>query len=290
MTSPSPVIHNAGCCFFQVNDPAGHRPIPVFVFYPTFSPEQPETIGQYTIDASSSAKIASGVFPLIAISHGSGGSPLTHRLLARFLARHGFAVVLPEHPGNNRVDNSLANTTAILTERPRHIRLILDWVFSSDGLGTRILPEAAAIIGHSLGGYTALALAGGIPVDREAHPIEVVPDSRVKALVLLAPAAAWFISPNALSGIHVPVLMMTAEKDPHTPAWNGDIVKRGIPGKSLVTHREVANAGHFSFLSPFPLAMASATFLPSQDPAGFNRPAFHEEMNEEILAFLRRVF
>jgi hypothetical protein len=35
--------------------------------------------------------------------------------------------------------------------------------------------------------------------------------------------------------------------------------------------------------------MTSPTFPPSQDPAGFDRARFHEEMNAEIAAFLRRV-
>jgi hypothetical protein len=35
--------------------------------------------------------------------------------------------------------------------------------------------------------------------------------------------------------------------------------------------------------------MTSPTFPPSQDPEGFDRARFHEEMNSEIEAFLRRV-
>ncbi|MFL5350272.1 MAG: hypothetical protein ACJ8AT_36315 [Hyalangium sp.] len=36
------------------------------------------------------------------MSHGTGGSPWTYRGMAAHLARAGFVVALPEHPGNNR--------------------------------------------------------------------------------------------------------------------------------------------------------------------------------------------
>ena len=48
------------------------------------------------------------------------------RPIALHLARAGFVVALPEHPGNNRSDNSLANTAVNLANRPRHVRLVLD--------------------------------------------------------------------------------------------------------------------------------------------------------------------
>jgi predicted dienelactone hydrolase len=115
-----------------------------------------------------------------------------------------------------------------------------------------------------------------------------VPDGRVKALLLLAPAAAWFMAPGALAGVRVPVLMLTAGNDPHTPAWHGELVKRGVADPALVEHRTVPNAGHFSFLTPFPAAMTNPGFAPSQDPPGFDRVGFHAEMNAEIAAFLDR--
>jgi hypothetical protein len=35
--------------------------------------------------------------------------------------------------------------------------------------------------------------------------------------------------------------------------------------------------------------MTNPAFAPSQDPPGFNRVQFHQEMNAEILQFLNRV-
>jgi hypothetical protein len=83
--------------------------------------------------------------------------------------------------------------------------------------------------------------------------------------------------------------MLTGERDESTPPWHAEIVKQGVPDVAAVDHRVVANAGHYSFLSPFPEELSRPTFPPSQDPAGFDRVRFHEEMNAEVTAFLRRV-
>jgi predicted dienelactone hydrolase len=80
--------------------------------------------------------------------------------------------------------------------------------------------------------------------------------------------------------------MLTAEHDEHTPPWHGEIVVTGVAD---VEHRVVPGAGHYSFLTPFPEGVASPAFPPSQDPEGFDRPAFHTALNAEVLTFLRRV-
>ncbi|MFL6231735.1 MAG: hypothetical protein ACJ76N_01240 [Thermoanaerobaculia bacterium] len=59
-----------------------------------------------------------------------------------------------------------------------------------------------------------------------------------------------------------------------------------VPDRGQVTWREIENAGHFSFLSPFPPQMRNPDFLPSTDPAGFDRERLHERLPGEILDFL----
>lgn len=267
----------------------------MLVMCPCHTPEQPEKAGPYTLNVSMNAPVATGAFPLVVISHGTGSSHLLFRTLAEHLARNGYVVVMLEHPRNNRNNNELAGTSAILENRPRHIRLVVDWAFADEALAPNLKPDSAAIIGHSLGGYTALAAAGGTPTafahespDGLPRTIDVTPDERVKALVLLAPAAAWFQAHGALRNVRVPILMFTGEKDPHTTGWHADVIKRGVAGVAMVDHRAIANAGHFSFQSPFPKSMKNPAFPPSQDPEGFDRERFHVEMNAEVLAFLNR--
>jgi predicted dienelactone hydrolase len=269
---------------------------PMVVLYPTRSAERPEQVGRYVIDVAKDAPIDGNRHVLVTISHGSGGSNLTHRLLGRSLAQAGYVVGLPLHPRNNRDDNSLAGTDTLLENRPRELRAAIDAMYALSGIAEHLVADSVAAIGHSMGGYTALALAGGRPIatphetaDKQPRVIRVEPDPRVKALVLLAPATPWFAAPGALRNVRVPILMRIAEKDEHAPAWFAGVVKRGVPAPRLVEDRVVANAGHFAFLSPFPPEVARPDFAPSQDPPGFDRVRFQAQLADEIIAFLQRV-
>jgi predicted dienelactone hydrolase len=149
-----------------------------------------------------------------------------------------------------------------------------------------VRPDDVAILGHSMGTYTALAVAGGIPWTQDRRRVEVVADPRVRALVLLAPAAGWYRPEGALREVKVPILMLAAEHDPVTPQWNAEVVLEGVPDRAKVRYRVVENAGHFAFLSPFPPQLRNPGFLPSTDPPGFDREAFHETLPGEVLEFL----
>jgi predicted dienelactone hydrolase len=273
---------SAGCRTVEI-------PFPTLVLYPSTAAEQPERAGPFFLNVALNAPPAPGPFRLIVISHGSGGSHLVYRSLAEHLARAGFVVACPEHPGNNRNNNELAKDPRILSDRPSHVRTVLDWAFTDPSLAPHLVPDSAAIIGHSFGGYTGLVLAGGRP-SLPTGPIPVTSDPRVKALVLLAPATPWFMSPGALLDVSVPILMLTAEHDPHTPPFHADIVRQGLPPGTPIEHRIIPNAGHFSFLTPFPPSIAKPGFAPATDPPGFDRPAFHTQLNRDIVAFLNLSF
>jgi predicted dienelactone hydrolase len=283
-----------GCRALGVMDAAQGARVPVWVLYPSRAPERLEQFGPYPLAVATDAPVEGERLPLVVISHGNNGSPWTYRGMAVHLARAGFVVALLEHPGNSRSDGSLAGTAANLENRPRHVRLVLDAMFEDEHLGKRLSPAGAGVIGHSIGAYTALAVAGGRPSalpqevpDGQARAVPVVRDPRVRALVLLAPASPWFMGEGALAAVDVPILMRTAELDEHTPTFHADIILRGIPDAGRIDHRVVQGAGHFSFQSPFPPAMTRPEFPPSQDPAGFDRVAFQPVLHAEIEAFLR---
>ncbi len=256
---------------------------PVLVQYPTHQNSLPTAFGPYVMDVAVDAEILQGEFPLVIISHGNGGSHLIYRSISTFLAKNGYIVAMLEHFGNNRNNNSLENTTENLHLRPRHVSLTIDVLLDKGQFGKNINQNKIAVIGHSMGGYTALALAGGIPRTKEGEKIEVLADYRVKAIVILAPGAGWFY--NGLQAISIPILLYMAEHDSVTPLWNAEVILEGISDKRLVIYKMIENAGHFSFISPFPAHMSNPNFLPSTDPEGFDRVAFHKKLAPEILAF-----
>lgn len=286
---------------FRLADEKHGLSFPALVMYPTRQPAASHAFGPYVMDVGLDAPVAPGQYPLILVSHGSGGSHLLYRSITAHLAQHGYVVAMIEHPGNNRVDNRFMGKVENLQYRPRHLKLTADALYRDAVLGPHLQPGRLGVIGHSMGGYAALALAGGTPwyppeafkpdyQGPEPAIVGVEHDDRVKALVLLAPATAWFAPENALENVDVPMLMLSAEHDPYTPAWHNEIVLKGVRDPAKVTSRCVSNAGHFSFLSPFPPKIKQGGALPTVDPEGFDRELFHEQLKQEILVYLNLRF
>lgn len=270
----------------------GDPTIPLAVLFPAEGVEQTLRFGPYEIELAMGAEPIGHNLPVVAISHGNSSTPWVFRDLAKHLAKIGFVVALPEHPGNNRRDNSLAGTVQNLENRSRHISAVIDAVGSDQVLSDHVAAANVGIIGHSIGAYTALAVAGGKPwsaphesKDGESRPVPIVPDKRVRSLVLLNPATFWFI-PETLKEVEIPVLILTGEKDQITPSALAQIVIDGVSDRMLVRHKVILGAGHFSFMSKFPSGMIRPDFPPSQDPPGFNREGFQPSLFADIGGFL----
>lgn len=242
--------------------------------------------GPYRFAATLDAPVAPGRHPLAVISHGGGGSHLLYRSISTYLATHGWIVVCLEHPADNRNDRSLVNTDVAAERRARHASLAMDTVLAHQALGSHVDVARVAAVGHSMGGLTALTMAGGQPWSQARVPLAVQHDARIRAVVLLAPATDWFLGPDALAGVRVPVLAYVAEHDPVTPPARVRAVLSTLPAGTPCEVREIAGAGHFSFLTPFPEALRRPDFPPSQDPPGFDRDALHRTLPGEIGAFL----
>jgi predicted dienelactone hydrolase len=286
---------NVGYRGLAVRDAVQGVTLPVWVLYPTSLLEQARSFGPYTMAVATDAPVAGQDLPLVVISHGNNGSPLTHRDTAIALAQAGFVVAMPEHLGNSRSDSTLAGTAAILAHRPRHLSLTIDAVLSDAAFREHVQATQVRVIGHSIGAYTALAVAGGQPnamtPDQPGYavvPVSVTADARVSTLVLLAPACGWFTVPGALAAVQAPILMYSGAQDHVTPLFHADLVRGGVAHPERVQHVVVPGAGHHAFQTPFPPSMTRPDFPPSQDPPGFDRPTFHAQMNREIAAYLHR--
>lgn len=288
---------------------------PMAVVYPTHTPAKEVSFGSFDMSLSIGAKIAEGTFALVIISHGSGGTNLGYRSIAFELVKRGFVVGIPLHPKNNYQNNEAQGTTANWVNRPLHIRASMDALLSNTEFSKSIDAHKVAVIGHSAGGYTALAVAGGVADTKhiiefcennpksnepfcgqvkenkiEPKEIKNIADKRIKALVLMAPVGILFKSEQALSAVNIPAFILPAQKDSElTEPYHSKLISKNYKDKKLVTYCTVKNAGHYSFITPFPKVMKKELGLVAQDPQGFDRQSFHQSLSAEIYRYLDAV-
>lgn len=279
-------VHGAGLAHWQVPATNTLPSFPAIVLYPSTIATGMSNIGPYSFVATLDAPVAPGRHPLCLISHGGGGSHLLYRSIASHLAERGWIVVCPEHPYDNRNDRSRVNTDDAARDRPRHLVHTIDALLAHDAWGTHVDAGRIGMVGHSMGGFAALALAGGQPWSMARVPLDTVSDARIRAAVLLAPAIEWFCAPGALDGVRIPLLAMVGEVDPVTPAPRVQEVLEALPLSAPCTIEVVPGAGHYAFITPFPDALRRPDFPPSVDPPGFDREAFHQQLPSRVAQFL----
>lgn len=300
---------SVGCRVLSAFDSIQDARVASWLLYPTVTPGQPLRFGAYELELAVDAPVAGTSLPLVALSHGNGSTPWVHRGLALHLVQAGFAVLMIEHPGNNRNDNSLGFSGpqgrvkfVLLEHRPRHVRLSVDAALADELVGSK-LAQGYAVIGESIGGYTALAVAGGhamtLPDEVDvsqlraapselaklAIPVKTQPDDCVRAIVLLSPAPFFFMADGSLRDVRVPVLLRCGMLDHMCPPAQVRMCLRSLPNQQQLQGSEIANAGHFSFQTPPPAELAH---LPNaQDHAGFDRAAYQVTLKQDVTAFLR---
>ena len=111
----------------RVESPSG--PVAVALWYPTTSTPRPTTfISGTLLSVARDAPVSGDRRPVVLISHGNGGSALSHVDLAMDLASAGYVVAAPTHAGDNHADQSRQGSPALFSERAGQIRATLDYV------------------------------------------------------------------------------------------------------------------------------------------------------------------
>jgi predicted dienelactone hydrolase len=221
--------------------------------------------------------------PLIVISHGLGSNPDTLQYLSQHLASHGFAIAVPEHPktGSREVatflsDLSKSPQSEEAVQRPLDVKYLLDALEQKTKTEPRwrtlLNPEQVGLIGHSLGGYTVLTLAGAqINPNQECRKPEtevisfnvsqvlqchfsyVTPlnlsDRRVKAVLAINPlGGSLLFGREGVQNIKIPLAIFSGGNDLLTPAIPEQILPF-VWSKSVHKYLVAFPKGtHFSFL------------------------------------------
>jgi predicted dienelactone hydrolase len=101
-------------------------------------------------------------YPLVLLSHGTGGAALSQEWLARDLARRGFVAIGINHHGNTSTEPYRAEGFLCWWERARDLTVLLDHIATDGEFAGHIDMDRVFVAGYSLGGCTAVALLGGI--------------------------------------------------------------------------------------------------------------------------------
>lgn len=242
---PRPLLWSA---WYPAEPGAGEQP----VFVP---PDRPLFLMG---DVAPDARLADAPsFPVVLLSHGTGGTAAGLGWLARPLAQAGHVVIGVDHHGNTAREPYRAEGFLCWWERPRDLGAVLDQLALDGPFAGRLDMARVTAAGFSLGGYTVVSMLGAItsmPLFREwaiTQPFGKGPrefpdlaeridglfetspvfraswqrqsasalDPRVKAALACAPApTVRGFTPESLCEIRTPVAIMVGGADREAPA------------------------------------------------------------------------
>lgn len=310
------------------------RPITTHVFYPTLNNE----VESFTLGANSapsfiaglvvkSAKPEEGKYPLVLMSHGTGGSAPQLLWLAQALVEAGYVVAAVNHHGNTALEPQKYPEGFLLWwERARDLQVVLEQVSNASEWQRFIDPERIAVVGFSLGGYTAMSTLGAITdkklfnaycqnatddfscqpqpefssvleaFEEVANSQQVVNSNRrqslsykianLKAAVVIAPALAHSFHPNSLEKITTPTLFIGGSKDRIAQSKANAEYMH-----SMLPNSELATidkAHHYSFLSRCTQHGKQSIPELCESPFGIPREKVHEQAISKTIAFINQ--
>lgn len=303
ITLPSNVFaFEVGVREIKVPSAERNKELSVTVWYPAQKGGAAVLYGQNKVfegtQAYLDAPFAVGTFPVVLLSHGSGGRVEAAGWLAARLAKAGFMVAGPNHPGTTSGD-SLPAETPKLWQRTHDISDVTSFLTSDAEWAPHLKADQVGVVGFSLGGATALELIGaranleafatycdqydkwdcawyqgGVGyTDGETVKVGMVDlrtvdkmlfeqsnlDTRIKSAVIVDPGLVHAYVPESLKEISVPSAFINLGSGDEIPfAVIADKVSSQVSGAQYET---VSGADHFSFL---PVCQPSAVdFLDS---------------------------
>ena len=233
----------------------------------------------YLPESATAAKPA----PLVVIAPGLNTDMNALLYVGRDLASHGYAVAALNFPftSANAISAAIQGTGAIPPpnawySQPLSVSDLIDQM--QDRWGSRVNTKEVGVLGQSLGGYTATALAGaeldwehlvkGCAAMNDPNivvlnpavvwqcdaPAQVVKrrsfrDPRVKAAVAVNPVTNPIFSPSSLQAIAAPVLVVSGTDDVFAPPVSQQLIpftSITYPGSLLALQH---NGTHLSFLN-----------------------------------------
>ncbi len=267
---------------FKVSDAQKDRPVSGLIWYPAENDARVKRIqsnGVWVgVDAAKKATPLAGTHPLVVLSHGMYGNERNQNWLAQALVSQGYVVASLSHPGTSTWLRDPEDARQ-LWERPRDVSRVITHLLGDKTFAPLIDPNAIFMGGHSLGGWTAVWLAGGrydgakVKAECAADPSDLIceigdmwriaktpedtkameqdlSDPRIKAIAVFDLGGTQTFDFDTLNAIKTPLLVFGAPK-PSMGALDLDRESRALVAqlpKETTRYIEPATLTHFDFL------------------------------------------
>ncbi len=303
---------------------ADHRArlVAASIWYPAANPTYRAPVGDGPIFDPTFAfigpAIAEGKHPLVLLSHGSGGNADALGWLASGLAARGAIVLAVNHPGSTSGDSS-PRRSVDLGARAKDLSAALDMILADPAFAPFVEAERIGAVGFSLGGTTALGLAGvrfegEVQDENCASGPEAADcvffrlgavrfadyagfdsdarDPRITRAVAIDPGFGGAADPASLDGAMPGMTLINLGDADRLDAVDvgpgGNALASRLPGAAYV---EIAPASHFTFLGT--CKPGAARLLEEDgddpictDPKGTDRAATHAQLIDAIASGL----
>ena len=334
-----PVLHSVGFSLRQFGAPEDYNwrgsedhSLSGIVWYPaepSAGEEKDQYVGPpdaplfYAGRAAKDAILAPsfGKYPLIALSHGTGGSAMQMAWLGTYLAARGYIVAAVNHPGNNAVSGYTTQGFIEGWERAKDISTVISDMLDDPRFRSKVDPDRIGAAGFSYGGYTMMELAGATTdVSRilawcdehkgDCNPPEMPDlmekfkaikqqpdlqramqhsgdsyrDPRIRAVFAIAPAVARAFTPESLQKITIPAEIVAGGADSIAPpAENAEFFAANIKDAKLTILP--GGVGHYTFLDVGTESGKKQFPKLFVDNPGVDREAVHEKVDEMAAEF-----
>lgn len=304
----------------ELTDESRARSMEVWVWGPGERQEAASRVGGNAVfepvEGRTGNRFASGKYPLLVFFHGTHGNARAIAWLSSALAARGYIVVSANHPGSTSLDVSEESMLETWSQA-RDGSFLLDELLASKLFAASIDAERIGSLGFSLGGYSALAIAGARleigklkdfcrakpdeatcelfpnalygPLTKGEPQNQDVSDSRIRAAVSLAPGYVPALDRMSLAAIDTPVLVIAGSADEMLPVAHH---ARPLAGRlERGEYTELSYASHFSFLG---ICTEDALEVLREDNAEFlcddlgaeRRSAVHARVVSHVESFL----
>ena len=302
-----------------------HDGFMVHVWYPTDTPPEDGRMGPFDVVQAVDAPVRAGSHQIVLVSHGFNGRSRNHHLTAQALADAGFIALAPMHAADHYIDTD--KRAEALVWRADELRHAVELLFRQDGFRGAVDLSQIHGIGYSLGTVTIMMGAGAgfdLALVNEhcemeddptfcewpsfftrlmrarARGIEVIDPERDipdrffgmpfinGRVALIAPIAKGVLVEDHLFIAQKAFVLGIADDRINLVKYHS-LPYRGMILPDRLDRLEIHDGGnHSAFIAPFAKRVTDIEHIDAAiDPPGFDRRAFLDRLNGELVSFLK---